>query len=93
MPPKPTNSQAPGAGADARCEYHIGGIRHWTNDCYHLRHRIQDLLDRWVFIYEGGMRITLRRIHVLHCRMNQRVVVYARRERRPRYNHPFHSKI
>ncbi|CAI8608519.1 unnamed protein product [Vicia faba] len=25
--------------------------------------------------------------------MNQRVVVYARRERRPRYNHPFHSKI
>lgn len=43
MPPKPANPQAP--GPDARCEYHIGGIRHWTNDCYHLRHRIQDLLD------------------------------------------------
>lgn len=39
------------------------------------------------------MRITLWIIHALHCRMNQRVVVYARRERRPRYNHPFNSKI
>lgn len=45
MPPKPANPQAPGFNPDARCEYHIGGIGHWTNDCYHLRHRIQDLLD------------------------------------------------
>jgi len=58
----------------------IGSKIFWTISC-------------WVSICEGGMRITLWRIHDLHCRMNQRVVVYARRERRPRYNHPFHSKI
>lgn len=50
MPPKPANPQAP--GPDARCEYHIGGIRHWTNDCYHLRHRIQDLLDHQLLSFD-----------------------------------------
>lgn len=45
MPPKPVNPQAPEFLLDARCEYHMGGIGHWTYDCYHHRHRIQDLLD------------------------------------------------
>jgi hypothetical protein len=35
---------------NARCEYHMPGRRHWTYDCYDLKHKIQDLIEMHLFI-------------------------------------------
>lgn len=37
---------------NARCEFHMGGIGHWTNRCFNLRHRIQDLIDAGLLRFE-----------------------------------------
>lgn len=37
---------------DVRCDYHTGSPRHWTDSCYNLKHRIQDLLDKRLLVFE-----------------------------------------
>ena len=34
-----------GYDSSKKCEYHMGEVGHSTDDCYVLKHRIQDLLD------------------------------------------------
>uniref|UniRef100_M1BA63 Uncharacterized protein n=2 Tax=Solanum tuberosum TaxID=4113 RepID=M1BA63_SOLTU len=34
--------------ADLHCAYHLGGIRHTTEDCINLKHKIQHLIDQKV---------------------------------------------
>lgn len=37
---------------NARCEFHMGGIGHWTNRCFNRWHRIQDLIDAGLLRFE-----------------------------------------
>lgn len=48
VPPRPLTDPPPkGYDPKARCDYHMGGAPgHWTDRCYNLRHRIQDLRDQ-----------------------------------------------
>ncbi|KAF5185323.1 hypothetical protein FRX31_025088 [Thalictrum thalictroides] len=47
IPPKPVSDPPPRTyDPNARCDYHMGSPGHWTDRCYNLRHRIQDLRDQ-----------------------------------------------
>ena len=51
VPPKAPPSPLPTwYDPNARCEYHMQGRRHWTYDCYDLKHKIQDLIEMHLFI-------------------------------------------
>ncbi|RDX65987.1 hypothetical protein CR513_55298, partial [Mucuna pruriens] len=44
---------------NAKCEYHEGGPGHTTENCWALRHKIQDLLEGgWLNFKEGGPNVS-----------------------------------
>ena len=50
LDPKPITHPMPRSyNANAHCKYHQG-VGHMTDKCFHLRHDIQDLIDRQVVI-------------------------------------------
>lgn len=36
---------------NSRCEFHSGGVGHDTDNCYNLKHRVQDLIDQKLLIF------------------------------------------
>ncbi|KAL2225313.1 UNVERIFIED_CONTAM: hypothetical protein Sindi_2925000 [Sesamum indicum] len=38
---------------NSRCEFHSGGVGHDTDNCYNLKHRVQDLIDQKLLIFPG----------------------------------------
>ena len=47
VPPKaPTSPLPTWCDPNDRCKYHMQGRGHWTYDCYYLKHKIQDLIDK-----------------------------------------------
>ena len=53
VPPKPvTDPPQKGFDPNARCDYHMGSPGHWTDRCFRLRHKVQDLLDQELLNFE-----------------------------------------
>jgi hypothetical protein len=47
IPPRPLSNPLPKwHNPTARCEFRSGGIGHDTDNCYNLKHRVQDLIDQ-----------------------------------------------
>ncbi|KAK4732140.1 hypothetical protein R3W88_025128 [Solanum pinnatisectum] len=46
--PKPFDTSSRFYRPDQRCAYHLNGVRHDTEDCINLKHKIQDLIDQKV---------------------------------------------
>ena len=44
MPPPPARL-SPNYDANARCEFHFGGVGHSTDNCFVLKRNVHDLLD------------------------------------------------
>ena len=43
--PKNVNTSSPHYHANAKCAYHSDSVGHDTNDCWALKHKIQDLIE------------------------------------------------
>jgi hypothetical protein len=53
VPPKPVTDPPPkGFDPNARCDYNMGSPGHWTDRCFRLRHKVQDLLDQELLNFE-----------------------------------------
>lgn len=56
IPPRPVSNPPPKdlIQKKAHCEYHMGAPGHWTDRCYNLRHKIQDLIDQHLLEFQEG---------------------------------------
>lgn len=53
IPPRPLTDPPPrNHNPNATCDYHMGAPGHWTDRCYNLRHRVQDLIDKELLNFE-----------------------------------------
>ncbi|XP_030444408.1 uncharacterized protein LOC115666904 [Syzygium oleosum] len=52
-PKRPNPERFSGYDSSKKCEYHMGEVGHSTDDCYVLKHRIQDLLDTKAFSFRS----------------------------------------
>lgn len=53
IPPRPMSNPLPRwYNPNARCEFHSGGAGHETDNCYNLKHRVQDLIDQKLLIFK-----------------------------------------
>lgn len=43
--PAPTEKVPANYNANARCEFHSGGVGHDIESCFAFKHKVQDLLD------------------------------------------------
>ena len=48
MGPKPVDVNSKFYRLEQRCSYHSNSVRHDTEDCINLKHKIQDLIDQEV---------------------------------------------
>ena len=46
----------PGFDPSKKCEHHFGAERHTLEECVHLRHRIQDLIDNKLIQFDNTTR-------------------------------------
>ena len=53
-PPRNPNTSAPSYHPNALCAYHSNNPGHDTNDCWALKNKIQDLIDRGVLEFTQG---------------------------------------
>lgn len=66
IPLKPVTNPPPKSyNPNAYCEYHSGGAGHWTDRCFPLRQKIQDLIDQGTLNFHSKKETssTLCRIH------------------------------
>ena len=48
--PKNPNTTSPHYHPNSKCAYHSDSVGHDTNDCWALKHKIQDLIDAGKFV-------------------------------------------
>jgi hypothetical protein len=57
--PRPYNSlQRRDFNQNLTCDFHFGEVGHSVENCQHLRHRVQDLIDHGILKFEGLPNIT-----------------------------------
>ena len=70
-PPQNPNTSAPRYHPNALCAYHSNNPGHDTNDCWALKNKTQDLIDRGVlkFTQDGQTKFFFRpsKAHNLKC--------------------------
>lgn len=60
IPLKPVTNPPPKSyNPNAYCEYHSGGAGHWTDRCFPLRHKIQDLIDQGTQNFQEGNKLDI----------------------------------
>nr|POE84178.1 hypothetical protein CFP56_76016 [Quercus suber] len=67
VPPKaPTSPLATYCDPNARCKYQIQGRGHWTYDCYYLKHKIQELIDKDLWSLLATSIECYSHVYILH---------------------------
>ncbi|XP_056163629.1 uncharacterized protein LOC115687317 [Syzygium oleosum] len=51
-PKRPNSESFSNYDLSKKCDYHMGEVGHSTNDCYTLKHRVQNLLDTKAFSFQ-----------------------------------------
>ncbi|KAL3729831.1 hypothetical protein ACJRO7_026904 [Eucalyptus globulus] len=55
-PKRPNPECYPAYNPSKKCDYHMGEIGHSTDDCYVLKHKVQDLLDTKAFSFSSNQQ-------------------------------------
>ena len=52
-------SPLPGFDSSKKCEHHFGAEGHTLKECIHLRHRIQDLIDKKLVQFDNTVSLNV----------------------------------